>query len=266
MVRRYRRKTAKPKARKTFRKRFKKLRYARARVSRMPYSLQYINVKRTFDFTVPNAVLNRTVDGTGYGCFPHLLTASGSGTANTYLPFVFDFRQGDVPGISAYGTLFDQFKLKRVSLKFTFIGGTNNDMALNTVVATPITYYNRVCNIALVNDYDDISPFTSNDAGWEALNKTGRQKLRTFPNSRGNTFYHSLVPKTKLVIKDNTGADAEALVIGPRWEDGGITNVSTHLGIKGLIQVPPYAYSGSQAYHYCFQIQATYYFGFKSRK
>lgn len=222
------------------------------------YNLQFVKVKRIFDFCVPPSDLNRATNGTGYGCYPYIAGTALSNSVNSYVNFAFTFRLGDVPQITELGALFDQFKISYVKLDFDYISGTGIDTPQN------ISPSNSICTLAYVNDFDDSTAFAASNDGWNKLLETGRAKVRRFPNNAGNRLSISFKPKYRGAALDATGTLVTSTISSSDWLDGAISSNTEHYGVKGLLQIPPCNTSVDNEHN--FKVMATYYLEFKNRQ
>lgn len=252
-VRRYRRKR---RARVVKRKRmycrrtFRKTRFNRSILS---YNPQYMRVKRKFDFLVPSADLSR---GT-YGAYALLSIAPSGTTNNAYGAAAYDFRVSDIPNVSEFGTLFDQYKITGVKLKFVYMTATQQDYpdAGSNPSSSQVT-------MLLWNDFDDITTPTASNAGWSAAQETGRVKAKVFPNVKNNTMSIFLRPKVLTAIVDSSGTTTGRGDLNP-WLDGSTGLQAEYLGVKVLLQCPPCITTSPS---HVFKCIATYYTVWRQRQ
>lgn len=245
-VRRYRRRR-KPKTyrrKRNYRRRMiRKTRFTRSVVS---YNPQYLRVKRKFDFLVPSADLSR---GT-YGVYQLLSIAPSGSTNNAYNGVAYDFRISDIPNVSEFGALFDQYKITGVKLKFVYMTATQQDYPDSG--ANPSS---SQCTMLIWNDFDDVTTPSTNNAAWSAAQETGRVRAKVFPNVRNNTMSVFLRPKVLTALVDSSGTTTGRGNVNP-WLDGATALNTQYLGVKVLLQCPPNSATGPS---HIFKCIATYY-------
>lgn len=249
------------KKRKVYRKRKRVYKKRMMTLRRTPksYGLQYIRVKRAIDYLVPSADLSR---GT-YGCYAYLTVGTSSITANTYSSAAYDFRINDVPNVSEFGNVFDQYKIVKVKLVFQYITSSASIGWPNE--GTIINPQNGIVTMGITNDYDDTTLYPASNAGWNQLQETGRARFHTFPNPRGNRLKYVVYPKLMEGILDSTGAIVGGRVVKSGWVDGAMANPCVFKGIKVMLQCPP-SDTEFQSILHVFKATAYYYLQFKQRQ
>lgn len=217
------------------------------------YNPQFMKVKRTFDYFVPQGDLSRGTTG----CYsyqklvPHII---GSNNTFNYASGSFDFRISDVFNISEFGALFDQYKLSGVKLTFFLLNGTQFNLTANNACTQ--------CEIAVINDYDDTQSFNITNGGWNSLLETGRAKVKRFPNVKNNTMSLFIRPRLMTAVLDSSGTTTGRMLVSG-WVDGATALDARYLGIKFMMRCPP---SDNSTLEYTIGCKATYYIKFKNRQ
>lgn len=214
---------------------------------------QFFRVKRKLDFLVPAADLNR---GT-YGVYSLLSIGSSSNTLNSYASGAYTFRISDIPNVSEFGNLFDQYKITGVKLKFVYMSATQADYNENLG-----NYQNPQCTMLVWSDLDDVNLPTTSNAGWSAAQETGRVRAKCFPNVKNNTMSIYVRPKVSQAIVDSSGTVTARGLNNP-WLDGATALDAQYQGVKVLLQCPPNLYN--QPLH-VFKCIATYYTIWRNRQ
>jgi hypothetical protein len=120
----------------------------------------------------------------------------------------FAFSIGDIPGISNYTQLFDQFIITKIVLRIKSVG----------VVATTGGSF----NLMIVIDKDNSNLLTSQTQAEEYQNM---QELRAGQSFQGDSYVAEIVP----TLLDPSLAGNQT--VGPRWQDVAITT-NQHFGFK----------------------------------
>lgn len=241
------------KKRKNIKRKLKRYRNIKANPGWNP---QYFKLKRMFQYSAPlNDVPGVITSGIQIED-PYVLSADSNITKSTTYDFKgFTFTASQVPDISSYANLFDQYLISYIKLKFEYMSSTNSKTEY-AVVNMPR------CKVLCWTDFDDIATPGTNLAGWEKTYETGRAKQYCFPNNGKNSFSIGFRPRILVPAVDGAGGITARLSSGPRWQDGSTALDTIHYGVKLLMQANP---SYDPIYHF-FRVTATFYFKFKQRK
>jgi len=211
------------------------------------WNLQWLKVTRLFQFTAPPAD-----QGGGYGKYFDP-TFTPSATLLAYNSGAYAFAISDVPNVTEFTTLFDQYRIAAVKLRWEFI--TSSEATL-----TPASALNQMMTLMVYEDNDDRTSPTATNAGWQLVAQTGRAKRMVFPNKR-NFFDVTCYPKYQTAELD-TSATTLARSLGDGWTDAATTDVQW-LGIKWIGQTNPTTATASS---YNFRVTATYYLEWRARQ
>lgn len=211
---------------------------------------QYFKVARSFDYSSPNADF---MAGYSPVTDPGIDSATLSAIALSHFSAAYQFKIDDVPGISEFTTMYDQYRISRVSLEFNFMTASESVVDLNP------TGRHR-CTLLLIEDQDDATAFPNTNAGWSAALETGRAIRHVFPNKTNRVVYN-LRPKVLTGIVDTAGTVLARGLASP-WLDASTTDAKYN-ALKIMMQGEP-ASSGGDGYF--FRVFATYYLEWRARQ
>lgn len=254
MVRRYTKKRTYKKKRKTYKRRKFVPRAPRSR-----YNLQFVKVKRSVDYLVPTLDLNR---GT-YGCFALLSCGCAATLVNNYTSAAYDFKVSDISNITEFGLMFDQYRLMGVKMLFQYITSSTSIQYPNT--GATVNPQNSLCTLAITSDFDDSTAYSQTNAGWSALQETGRAKYMVFPNAYGNKLKYYVKPRIMTGVTNSSGTVVAGATTRGQWLDGALTPDVLYRGVKVILQVPP-GDTEMQSIIHSFRCTCVYYVQFRQRQ
>jgi len=208
---------------------------------------QFLKVMREFQYSAPAADY-----GGGFGIVAD--PSVGCSTTNlSYSSGAYSFRISDVYNVSEFGTLFDQYRIAAVQLKFDYI--TSSETVLVTTAASM-----QQCSLILFEDYDDSTAVAATNTGWQIATETGRQRRKVFP-SKNNSLTYTILPKYLGVAVDNS-AGTTGRATEDDWLDGATSPDVIWRGLKWIIQANPAPVTVG---HY-FRVTARYFLCFRNRQ
>jgi len=163
------------------------------------------------------------------------------------------FALGDIPSVSEYTTLFDQYKIVAVKLEFQYISASEAVLSLTSNPASQIVTFMGY------EDNDDSTAPTASNAGWQAVLESGRAKRRIFPQQH-NSFVYVLKPKVLTADLDTAGTTL-ARSLGNPWLDPATTDAK-YFGFKWIMQANP----GPITFVHQLRVNATYFTEWRSRQ
>lgn len=209
---------------------------------------QYLKVARTFQLTAPPADI-----ALGFGkYFDPAFTPSATLLAYNSAAFVFSI--SDIPSVTEFGVLFDQYRIAAVTLRFDFITSSES-------VGNPANGLAQQMTLMVFEDNDDGTAPTATNVGWQAVYETGRAVQRVFPN-RTNTFSYTVKPKY-LTADVDSSATTTGRSLAAGWCDGATGLDIVWRGIKWIGQTNPTTATASA---YNFRVTATYYTEWRARQ
>ncbi len=207
---------------------------------------QYLKVARTFQFS--------TTSGDLAGGYAKIVDPSVtcSTTVHSYASGAITFGIDNIPNVSEFGNLFDQYKIAAVNLKWEFMSATQS------ILSTTATLQQRF-TLLLYEDYDDSTAPPTTNNGFAAVYESGRARRATFPN-RTNSMSYTVRPKYLDVAVDYaSGSAGRALASG--WVDGA-TNSVIWYGLKWIAQANPAPVATVGTW----RVTATYYTEWRNRQ
>jgi hypothetical protein len=208
---------------------------------------QYLKVARTFQISAPPADV-----GAGFGkYFDPAVTPSA--TLLAYNSSTLTFNISDVPSISEFTTLFDQYRFSMVSVLFEYITASET-------VSQPAAALSQQVTLLVYEDNDDSTAPTASNVGWQAVYESGRAVRKVFPN-KTNQLVYNLKPKY-LVAENDTAGTTLGRSLGAGWTDAATTDVQWR-GLKWILQANPTTATTAE---YNFRMTATYYIELRARQ
>lgn len=208
---------------------------------------QALKIARTFQYSAPLADVTA-----GFGkVYDFELTTSA--TLLTYNSTAYTFTAADIFNALELGSLFDQWRIAAVKLRFDYISASSS--VLNS------TGQAQQCTLMAYEDYDDSTPPAASNTGWQQVYESGRAVRRVFP-SVNNYMEYVLKPKYLVADVDNLGTTTgRSLASG--FIDGATTYDVIWRGLKIIGQANPSPVVESL---HRFRITATYFMEYKSRQ
>lgn len=208
---------------------------------------QYLKVARTFQYSAPAADF-----GAGFGKVQDPAVGP-SATLLNYNSGALSFAISDIPSVSEYGSLFDQYRIAAVKLVFDFMSFTET--------VNPITSGSQQqVSLMMYEDNDDGTAPTASNTGWQACYENGRAVRAVFPN-RLNQVTYTLKPKY-LIADVDSSAGVTGRSLGAGWVDGATGLDVVWRGLKWILQSNPAATTNN----YAFRVTATYYTEWRARQ
>jgi hypothetical protein len=208
---------------------------------------QWLKVARTFQYSAPAADV-----GAGFGKVQDLAVGA-TATLLSYNSAAYSFAISDVPSVTEFGTLFDQYRVAGVQMTFDYI--TGSETVVSTTVSTSLQ-----CTLLIYEDNDDSTAPTATNAGWQAVYESGRAVKRVFPN-KNNKLVYMLKPKY-LTADVDTSATTTGRSLGAGWCDGATGLDIVWRGLKAIVQANPTI----TTYVHTFRITATYFLEWRNRQ
>lgn len=199
---------------------------------------------------VNNAVV-ATVDGT------RLDTGNGGLSNYTYYFFTSQFNLASVPGYAEWTTLYDQYKIVGVHVKFFCFSTASltdapsaGNPSLGAIMAT-------------ILDYDDAAAngITADGVGMQLMRNYQTYQEKNMLNMRSGIVKRFLRPR--IAVAEFSGTFASYGNFKSGWIDSNSPNVQ-HYGLKGLIEL--FAPSNVQNSYFYMKPQVTYYLRFRSTR
>lgn len=208
---------------------------------------QFLKVARTFQYSAPSADV-----GGGYAVVadPSVTPAA---TTLSYGCAAYAFAISQIPSVSEFGTLFDQYRIAGVQLRFDYLNASESVQV--TAATTSLQ-----CTLLLFEDNDDGTAPASTNAGYAAALETGRCVKKMFPN-KTNYITYMLRPKY-LTADVDTSAGVTGRSLGAGWVDGATGLDVQWRGLKLVIQANPV----SVTFTHQFRITATYFTEWRNRQ
>lgn len=175
-----------------------------------------------------------------------------SSTAHAYGSGAMSFAIDQVPNVTEFGALFDQYRIAAVKLKFDFISSTS---AVAPITSSPSQRF----TLLLWEDYDDSVAPSATNTGFQAAYESGRAKRAVFP-SRTNSITYTVRPKYLVDVPDYALTQTPAQ-LGNGWLDGA-TNAVLWRGIKWIAQANPAPTTNVGTW----RVFATYYLEWRNRQ
>lgn len=176
-------------------------------------------------------------------------TATASSLTETPVSKAFSFQLTDMPNVTEYGALYDQYKITGIALRVIpktsqFQGGTSG--------STAVIGYGQVVTCI---DFDD------------AANPTSKDELLQYQNAKvtRSSVLHKRFIKPRILdtIWVNSLSSGYQAVI-PGWVDMANSNLP-HYGIKLWVDAPATA-GGTSSSSISYDVYATYYFKCKNTR
>jgi hypothetical protein len=208
---------------------------------------QWLKVARTFQYSSPAADF-----GGGFGKVQDLAVGS-SATVLIYNSAALSFAISDIPSVTEFGTLFDQYRIAGVKLDFEYISGS--EAVISTTTST-----NLESTMLMYEDNDDGTAPPATNAGWQAVYESGRALKRVFPG-RNNKLSYMLKPKY-LTADVDTSATTTGRSLGAGWVDGATGLDVLWRGLKVIVQANPV----TTTYVHTWRITATYFTEWRNRQ
>jgi len=184
---------------------------------------QFFKVAREFQYSAPN---DDVVGGFGKIVDPSVTCATN---VHAYASGAISFAIDQVPNVTEFGALFDQYRIAAVRLKFDYISSTE---AVGPITSSPSQRF----TLMVYEDYDDSTAPAATNNGWSAVYETGRMIKGVFP-SRKNSLTYTVRPKYLVNTPDYAGANT-ASQLGNGWLDGATSSVLWR-GVKWIAQANP---------------------------
>lgn len=248
------------KKRRVYRRKAKKPAYIpgiRRRYGRITNNPQFMKVKRTFQMSGP-------VTDTDAGRFKNydLLCASNTNDTCSYNSGAWQFYASQVPNISEFGTLFDQYRIVGVKLMFVYSATTEVIQSTPAANETVTAFPSNFCTLFLMNDFDDTTSPPQNADGIQAMIETGRCKKRMFPGKHKAISIY-MKPRQLTAVYDTSGTQTGKNSVYGRWNDGATALDASYIGLKWAIQANP---TLTYKHVHSFRCFATYYLQFRQRQ
>lgn len=207
---------------------------------------QYLKVARTFQYSTTS------VDQAGGYAAIVDPTVTCSTTAHAYSSGAIAFAVDQVPNVTEFGTLFDQYRIAAVKLQWDYMSSTE---AVAPITSSPTQRF----TLLMYEDYDDGTPPTASNTGFAAVFESGRAKKGVFPN-KSNSMTYTIRPKYLVADVDYTGATG-GRSLGSGWVDGATTTIFWR-GIKWIAQANPSPTTNSAVW----RITATFFLEWRNRQ
>jgi hypothetical protein len=208
---------------------------------------QWFQVARTFQYSSPAADF-----GGGFGVVQDLAVGA-TATLLSYNSAAYSFAISQVPNVTEFGVLFDQYKIAGVKVDFDYISASES--VLSTTTSTSLQ-----CTLLAYEDNDDSTAPPTTNAGWSAVFESGRAVKKVFPN-RVNRMSYMLKPKYLTADVDTSGTTT-GRSLGSGWVDGATGLDVLWRGLKVIVQANPTI----TTYVHTFRITATYYLQWRNRQ
>ncbi len=207
---------------------------------------QYFKVARTFQYSTTAAD-----QAGGYAAIVDP-SVTCSTTVHAYSSGALAFGIDQVPNVSEFGALFDQYRIAAVKLHWDFMSSTQ---AVAPITSSPSQRF----TLLLYEDYDDGTPPPASNSGFAAVFESGRAKKAVFPSSK-NSLTYVIRPKYLVADIDYTGATG-GRSLGSGWVDGASTTIFWR-GIKWIAQSNPSPVTNTGTW----RITATFYTEWRNRQ
>jgi hypothetical protein len=184
---------------------------------------QWLKVMREFQYSTT------TVDRAGGYAVITDPTVTCSSTAHAYGSGALTFAIDQVPNVSEFGALFDQYRIAAVQLTFDYISATQ---ATAPITSSPSQRF----TLLVYEDYDDSTAPAATNAGFSTVYESGRAKRMVFP-SRSNRLTYTVRPKYLVTAADYALVGTPSQ-LGSGWLDGA-TNAVLWRGVKWIAQANP---------------------------
>jgi len=176
---------------------------------------------------------NAVIAGSVSNLFLTAPAGASTGPNINYGGWSYNFQLGDLPSVSDFTNLYDQYRVEKFTLTFTpYI--TANVGVDNLTVAS-----NCACILHYVKDYDDYAPPAESQTGIDALAQYVSYRRIHLGNSMGKpisiTVNRPGIDTVGALVNAGTGTGT----ISSRkkqWLDCGSSTV-THFGIKGIFEI-----------------------------
>lgn len=152
------------------------------------------------------------------------------------------FRLNDLPSYTDFESLYDQFRINWVKIRFENRFNVANLEGNGSAVQVGLP------RIALCADYDDVNP----PAGFNELRERRKTRYHTFTPER-NSFSMTLKPRVLKQAYQTALLTSYIPETKPTWVDMTYYN-TPHFGVKFALQIP---FNGSLPYAVPFDIFAT---------
>ncbi len=212
---------------------------------------QFFKVARKFQYSGPSA------DSASFKMVDPSVTCST--TALQYTTGLLSFAIDQIPNVTEFGALFDQYKIEAVDVVFEYL---NSSGSIQTQQAS--TAYESQCTLLVYEDNDDTSSPAATNAGWQSLYEVGRAKRKVFPSGNGKSLKIRICPKPligELAYSDTTSLTGRALG-QDGWIDGATANPVLYFGLKYAIQANP----ATANLTHSFRITTTFYTKWRARQ
>lgn len=208
---------------------------------------QFLKVARTFQYSAPSGDV-----GAGYAVVSDP-SVTPNATLLSYGAAAYSFAISQIPSVTEFGTLFDQYRIVGVQMRLDYLNGSESVQVTSATTSLQ-------CTLLLWEDNDDGTSPASSNAGFAAALETGRCVRRMFPG-RNNTMTYMLRPKY-LTADVDTSAGVTGRSLGSGWVDGSTGLDVQWRGLKLLIQANPVSVS----FTHQFRMTATYYTEWRNRQ
>lgn len=207
---------------------------------------QWFKVAREFQYSTTAVDL-----AAGYGKIVDP-SVTCSTTAHAYGSGAISFAIDQIPNVSEFGALFDQYRIAAVRVKFEYLSATEAVMPITSSPSQRFT-------LLVYEDYDDSTAPPATNAGFAAVYESGRAMRATFPN-RKNSLVYTVRPKYLVNTPDYAGANTPTQ-LGSGWLDGA-TNSVLWRGIKWIAQANPSPITNSGTW----RVTTTFYTEWRNRQ
>lgn len=221
------------------------------------YNPQFLKVKRQFQYSGP---LGDPIAGgvntwkiNDFSCVSNTVSRQ-----STFTQIYMTFKISDVPQITEFGALFDQYRIVGIKLTFKYMNSTD------VTTSYAVSGSQGLCHLALTTDFDDLTAnYPAQIGGWQQITESGRAKLATFPNQRGNKMSLYFKPRNQIKVLDVIGGTAAVETAAKRWLDGATAQDALYYGVTGLMYANP---TDTYTINHTIRVYATYYTQWRNRK
>lgn len=192
------------------------------------------NTAEALEFSTPFVTYNVGTGGT-------------SGSAN-YASIALKFCLGDLPDVSEFTALFDQYRI--VGIKLLLIPVSQMGLSAAAGVNAAADGYVK-CIVHSCIDNDDNTQFVASEAGVLAMMEYKNYRVRGLGGSARPVINRYFKPKILNVVQDvSAGTTARSIATGNPWLDCA-TTTTPYFGLKTIWEL----HTGTNATNYCIQFR-----------
>lgn len=179
----------------------------------------------TGKFSVDGTVLSK---GVGNSIF-YVSNTAAAGLGLSYGTFVYEMSLNNIPNVTEFSNLFDQYKIHKVVLKIVSYQ-TSSTVAPSDGTVGGLT--GGFFHYAI--DHDDVSVPAASEVGVNTLRQYPSYKKRRIVQNRPTVIV--IRPKVQTTMLGNLGGDAYGPARRNPWIDMGYLTVP-HFGLKGVVEM-----------------------------